>query len=104
MTTPPAPAGGGPLRSVLTALEGGASSLDEVARLTALPRSSVDAAVDHLVRMGRLSASELAAGCPEGGCGSCASGTVDGSAGCGSDGPSRRRSGPVLVQLSVRRP
>ncbi|WP_409484962.1 FeoC-like transcriptional regulator [Arsenicicoccus dermatophilus] len=99
----PASANPGPLRQVLVALESGAGSLDQVARSTGLPRSSVDAAVDHLVRMGRLDARELASGCPDGGCGSCASGTVDGVSGCGSDAPSRRRSGPVLVQLSVRR-
>ncbi|MCH8612163.1 FeoC-like transcriptional regulator [Arsenicicoccus dermatophilus] len=99
-----APATAGPLRQVLAALQSGAGSLDQVARSTGLPRSSVDAAVDHLVRMGRVDARELATGCPDGGCGSCASGTADGASGCGSDGPSRGRSGPVLVQLSVRRP
>ena len=47
-------------------------------------------------------AKELAMGCPGGGCGSCASGLADGSAGCGASGPSATRSGPVLVQLSLR--
>ncbi|AKT52473.1 hypothetical protein ADJ73_00345 [Arsenicicoccus sp. oral taxon 190] len=91
------------MRQVLSAFEDGAASLDEVARRTGLTRASVDAAVDHLVRMGRVDARELAAGCPDGGCGSCASGTSEGAAGCGAPGPSGRRSGPVLVQLTLRR-
>lgn len=99
----PAVSSGGPLRQVLAAFASGASSLDAISRATGLSRSSVDAAVDHLVRMGRIEARELAAGCPDGGCGSCASGSADGDAGCGADGPSRRRSGPVLVQLTLRR-
>jgi len=69
MTTPP-----GPLRAVLDAFGSGAASLDDVARTTALPRDVVDASVAHLVRMGWLSAAELAAGCPAGrraGCGGC---------------------------------
>ena len=53
--------------------------------------------------MGRLDARELTVGCPEGGCGGCASGSGDAS-GCGAAGPSARRSGPVLVSLSARRP
>lgn len=93
----------GPLTGVLAAFESGARSLDEVAARTALTRDVVDAAVDHLVRMGRIEARELAIGCPTGGCGSCASGSVAGTPGCGAPGPSRMRSGPVLVTLSVRR-
>ncbi|WP_289032688.1 FeoC-like transcriptional regulator [uncultured Arsenicicoccus sp.] len=95
---------GGPLQQVLAAFGSGARSLDEISRRTGLSRASVDAAVDHLVRMGRVEARELAAGCPDGGCGTCASGSADGDAGCGADGPSRRRSGPVLVELTLRRP
>jgi hypothetical protein len=91
----------GPLRAVLTAFDEGASSLDDVSRRTGLPRELVDAAVDHLVRMGRIQSKELTIGCPDGGCGSCASGS-GGSAGCGADGPSATRSGPVLVALTVR--
>jgi hypothetical protein len=79
---------GTPLRSVLTAFEDGALSRAEV---------------EHLLRLGRLDARELAVGCPDGGCGTCASGHGD-SPGCGASGPSARRSGPVLVSLSVRRP
>ena len=94
---------GGPLTAVLAAFEAGAHSLGEVATRCDLPLDTVRASVDHLVRMGRLEAKELAVGCPTGGCGSCASGTDDGAAGCGSSAPSSRRSGPVLVALSVRR-
>ena len=93
----------GPLTAVLAAFEAGAHSLGEVAGRCDLPLDTVRASVDHLVRMGRLEAKELAMGCPTGGCGSCASGTDDGAAGCGSSAPSSRRSGPVLVALSVRR-
>lgn len=94
---------GGPLTAVLAAFDAGAHSLDDVATRCGLPLDTVRASVDHLVRMGRLEAQELAIGCPTGGCGSCASGTGTGSAGCGSSAPSGRRSGPVLVTISVRR-
>ncbi|HEX2905064.1 MAG TPA: hypothetical protein VHO01_16545 [Jatrophihabitans sp.] len=91
-----------PLRSVLTAFEGGARSRAEVGQATGLTADVVDAAITHLVRIGRLEARELATGCPSGGCGSCASGAGD-SPGCGAPAPSPHRSGPVLVQLSIRR-
>ncbi|HEY6934186.1 MAG TPA: FeoC-like transcriptional regulator [Marmoricola sp.] len=91
-----------PLRDVLAAFDAGARSRTEIGELTGLGRDSVDAAIGHLVRMGRLEARELSTGCPGGGCGSCASG-VDGAPGCGASAPGPRRSGPVLVQLTVRR-
>lgn len=96
----------GPLRSVLAAIEEGAASVDAVAGRTGLSPDVVRAGIDHLVRLGALEAKELAIGCPAGGCGSCASGTRDGAAGCGADGPSSARSGPALITLSipVRRP
>lgn len=93
----------GPLSAVLSAFEDGAHSLAEVSTRCGLPLDTVRASVDHLVRIGRLEARELAIGCPTGGCRSCASGADDGSAGCGSSAPSGRRSGPVLVALTVRR-
>ncbi len=93
--------GGGPLRAVLAAFEAGATSTADVAERTGLTRDVVEAAIDHLVRMGRLSAQELSSGCPSGGCGGCASGEGD-SPGCGSAGPSAARSGPVLVGISLR--
>ncbi|MFZ2260928.1 MAG: FeoC-like transcriptional regulator [Luteococcus japonicus] len=94
---------GGPLSAVLSAFEGGAGSLDEITRITGMSPDVVQTSVDHLRRMGRIEAKELSMGCPSGGCGSCASGTADGDAGCGSSGPSTERRGPVLVQLSLRR-
>ncbi len=96
-------AGARPLTAVLAAFEGGARSLDEVGTRTGLSRDVVSAAVEHLVRLGRIEAKELAIGCPSAGCGSCASGTADGTPGCGAPQPSGQRSGPVLVTLSLRR-
>ncbi len=93
-----------PLRSVLAAFRAGATSRHDVSRRTGLAPDLVDAAIEHLVATGRLQAKELASGCPGGGCGSCASGAPDGAPGCGAPGPSAGRSGPVLVQLSVRGP
>lgn len=90
-----------PLRAVLDAFEAGAGSRADVARSTGLRAEAVDAAVEHLLRMGRLDAKELSMGCPGGGCGSCASG-VDDSPGCGATAASPGRSGPVLVELTVR--
>jgi hypothetical protein len=92
-----------PLRSVLGAFQDGARSRADVCTTTGLRRDVVDAAIEHLLRLGRLDARELAVGCPDGGCGSCASGAGD-APGCGASGPSTRRSGPVLVTLSGRRP
>lgn len=93
----------GPLASVLSAFEGGAGTLAEVAARTGLAADVVSAAVDHLVRLGRLDAKELAMGCPSGGCGSCASASAEGTPGCGADAPNPGRRGPVLVALTRRR-
>ena len=62
---------------MLDAFDAGAHSRADVARRTGLRADVVDAAVDHLVRMGRLEAAELTSGCPDGGCGVCASGGDD---------------------------
>lgn len=93
----------GPLRLVLDAFAAGADSLADVGRRTGLSQDVTRASVDHLVRLGRLEAKALAAGCPSGGCGSCASGTAEGAAGCGASGPSAARTGPVVVALTLRR-
>ena len=93
-----------PLRAVLSAFAAGAWSLDDIGLRTGLSGDVVRDAVDHLVTTGRIEAKALAVGCPGGGCGSCASGHDDGTPGCGASGPSRRRTGPVLVQLTLRRP
>jgi hypothetical protein len=85
---------------VLDALEGGASSVADICARTALPRDVVTGAVDHLVRLGRLDVERLPAGCPTGGCGSCATGRSAGS--CAQGGPSSNPTGPVLVTITVR--
>lgn len=92
-----------PLRAVLAAFESGCATLTEVAEHARLDRDLVDAAVDHLVRTGRLVAGTLSAGCPSAGCGGCASGT-GGEPGCGAAAASSERSGPVLVTLSLAPP
>jgi hypothetical protein len=99
----PAPSTDGPLSAVLEAFRSGAHSLAEVGARSGLSPEMVRAAVEHLVRVGRLEAKELAVGCPTGGCGSCASGTPQGTAGCGAPRPSGRRSGPVLITIGLRR-
>jgi len=91
-----------PLSAVLGAFTAGARSRAELARNTGLRPDVVDAAIEHLVRMGRLEAKELAGGCPTGGCGSCASG-VDDAPGCGASARSSARTGPVLVELRLKR-
>lgn len=85
----------GPLTQVLNALTAGVWSLAEVSRRTGLPADVVQASVDHLVRMGKLQADELTAGCPTGGCSSCPSSTADGGR-CGTGALGR---GPVLLTL-----
>jgi hypothetical protein len=86
---------------VLDAFRSGARSRTALCQATGLSSDVVDAAIEHLVRMGRLEARQLSTGCPGGGCGTCASG-VDGAPGCGASGPSAQWSGPVLVQLTLR--
>lgn len=88
-----------PLRTVLSAIDDGARSRTQIVESTGLRADAVDAAIEHLVRMGRLEARSLSTGCTTGGCGSCPSGDDHGGPGCGAGGPA----GPVLVQLSVRR-
>ena len=93
----------GPLTAVLHAFESGAGSLAEVGRRTGLASDVVAAAVEQLVRMGRLESRELAMGCPSTGCGGCASGALDGTPGCGAAAPDPGRRGPALVVLTLRR-
>jgi hypothetical protein len=94
------PAPGGPLRTVLDELTAGTPTLDEISRRTGLDRDVVHAAVDHLVRLGRVTSSTLSSACPDGGCGTCSA--SDGCASHGAPAPVGNR--PVLVTLSVRRP
>jgi len=65
---------GGPLAQILLAFTDTppCRSVREICHRTGLPRDLVDAALDHLVRTGRLKAESLASGCPEGACGGCA--------------------------------
>ncbi len=94
---------GGPLTQVLDAFEQGASSLADIASRTGLNAGMVEASVDHLVRLGRVEAKEMAMGCPSGGCGTCASASPEGTPGCGASAPSPSREGPVLVALTLKR-
>lgn len=91
----------GPLSLVHDAIAAGAHSRSDIATRTNLDATVVDAALDHLIRMGRLTTEQLGSGCPDGGCGGCSSGKADGSAGCGAAGPANAR-GPVLIKLSRR--
>lgn len=79
----------GPLTSVLEQVEAGTPTLVEIARRTGLSEEVARAAVDHLLRSGRLAADQVPIGCPPGGCGGCAV-----AASC---------SQPVMLSLSVRR-
>lgn len=91
----------GPLSLVSQAIADGARSRADIAARTSLDPSVVDASLDHLILMGRISTEQLGSGCPDDGCGGCASGKADGSAGCGSSGPANSR-GPVLLKLTRR--
>jgi hypothetical protein len=85
---------GGPLRQVLTAVDDGALTFDEMARVTGLSQDMITAALDQLLRMGHLRAESLNTGCPPAGCRSCGSAGAD-SGTCSA--------GPVLVGLSPAR-
>lgn len=99
-----------PLTAVLAAVEEGVRSLDEVAERTGLSRSTVEAAVEQLGRMGRLDVHTLSIGCPDGGCGGCAAADHSTGAagpaapGCGATGatPARRGSAIVMIGLPKR--
>jgi len=88
----------GPLSRVAAALEHGATSRADLARLTGLDPDVVDGALDHLIRTGHIEATQLGGGCPAGGCGGCPSGRADGTAGCGASDPSTAR-GPIALRL-----
>ena len=89
-----------PLSLVLAEMERGTPTLAEVARNLHLDEQVVRAAVDHLVRSGRVTSQELSMGCPASGCGACAS-AVDGAPGCGRPSPvPGRRAGLVTLTLT----
>jgi hypothetical protein len=85
----------GPLHLVLAEIAAGTPTLTEVARRTGLTDDVVHAAIDHLVRAGRITSTALSLGCPTGGCGTCPS-----SAGC-SRPPAQGARRPGLVSLSL---
>ena len=68
--TPVAPASG-PLSAVLAEVSAGTPTVVEMSRHTGLPGGLVRAALDHLVRTGRVASQELPIGCPPSGCGGC---------------------------------
>lgn len=92
----------GPLSQVLAAVEAGTPTVAEIARRSGLDEAVVHAAIDHLVRSGRIESRELSIGCPPSGCGGCASAGPDGAPGCGRPAPVAGRR-PGLVTLTLRR-
>ncbi|MGC3994087.1 MAG: hypothetical protein QM779_08290 [Propionicimonas sp.] len=84
----------GPLSSVLAEVAAGTPTVVEMARRTGQPETVVRAAIDHLVRTGRIESVAVPIGCPPSGCGGCAAA----SGGCG-QAPGQRS----LVTLSLSR-
>lgn len=84
----------GPLRQVLSAVEGGALTSNDIQGATGLSMDMIRTSLEQLVRMGRLSAESLATGCPPSGCGSCGSASAQ---------TGTCSAGPVLVGLSLTR-
>jgi hypothetical protein len=87
----------GPLSLVLAELEAGTPTVGEMARRSGLDEAVVRAAVDHLVRSGRVEAREIAIGCPPSGCGGCAF-----ASGCSQPAPTPGHRGLVTLTLSRR--
>jgi len=87
----------GPLHLVLDEITAGTPTLAAIARRTGLSDDVVRAAVDHLVRAGRITSTELSLGCPTDGCGTCPS-----SDGCSLPASLGARR-PGLVSLSLTR-
>jgi hypothetical protein len=80
-----------PLTAVLEALGSGASSRLAVTAATGLSPDVVDAAVEHLERLGRLEVRALTADCSSASCAGCAF-----ARGCRAPA-TRRRTAPVRV-------
>lgn len=84
----------GPLTRVADAIAAGAGSRRVIVERTGLAADVVDATLEHLQRMGRLTVESLGSGCPTTtGCGGCPV-----AAGCASAGAGPSR-GPVLLTL-----
>ena len=99
----------GPLTRIIEAFGQGVTTVDDLARQTGMPLEIARASVEHLVRMGRIEARELALGCPSSGCGGCASALGDGTPGCGLPEPmlphaKRAGSARGLVTLKLATP
>jgi hypothetical protein len=69
-----------PLHAVLDAVNRGATTRPAIATRTGLDPDVVDGAVDHLLRIGRVTMPTLKTGCPDGGCSGCGSVTGSGCA------------------------
>ena len=93
----------GPLTTVLAEMQAGTPTVAEIVRRSGLEDSVVRAAVEHLVRSGRVESRELSMGCPASGCGGCDSANDDGAPGCGLPSPvPGRRAGLVTLTLTRR--
>lgn len=87
----------GPLTRVSEAIADGAVNRRAIVRQTGLGADLVDAAIERLERMGRLSRAPLGAFCSGGGCSCCPAAGSGG--GCASGGGS---TGPVALVLRRR--
>lgn len=85
-----------PLAGVQRAIAEGAVSRADIARRAHCTLSTVDAAIGHLERLGRLHREVLPSGCASGSCASCLLGHADGHS-CG-----MQRRGPVMLVLGRR--
>lgn len=98
--SPTATTRSGALADVLREFTRGATTTDEIARVTGLDRELVAVALDQLVALGLVSRQSMSAGCPDGGCGGCPSSTGPGCAARAA----RPRGGVVTLSLSRRAP
>lgn len=69
-----------PLTATAAAIDDGARTRAQIALRTGLSGDVVDAAVDHLLRIGRVATLSLKSSCPSGGCHGCGAPT---GTGCG---------------------
>ena len=60
-----------PLRAVLSAVSAGATTREELRRKVSYPDDVIDAALDHLIRTGRVATQPLTMGCVSTSCGGC---------------------------------
>jgi hypothetical protein len=96
-TSPSLPASAAsPVHAVLAELTAGTPTLDAVARRTGLDVELVEAVVGQLVRLGRVSSSEITLGCPASGCARCPATRCQ-----ARDDPRLSARGPRLRALSV---